>query len=214
MIFPLVLFTSLACRGNKKVMQTPQNTIVPKTEAKVQNIKTPKPAIPIEEKAPEIAIEKKTKNSISKKKNAVAAVKTTPKVFDHQIWDKLLAKNVSKDGTVNYKGFQKERTKLKTYLKTLSANTPTKTWSKKERLAYWMNAYNAFTIKLIIDHYPIKSIKNIKGIKHPWDYRFFKLGSKWYTLNHLEHRILRKMRGPQNSFRDQLCLGFLSSAFK
>ena len=60
-----------------------------------------------------------------------------------------------------------------------------------------MNAYNAFTVKLIIDNYPIKSIKDIKK---PWDIRFFQIGKKWYNLNDIEHQILRKMGDPRIHF--------------
>ncbi len=60
-----------------------------------------------------------------------------------------------------------------------------------------MNAYNAFTIKLIVNNYPIKSIKDIPK---PWDLRFFQIGKKWYNLNEIEHQILRKMGDPRIHF--------------
>ena len=60
-----------------------------------------------------------------------------------------------------------------------------------------MNVYNAFTIKLITDNYPVNSIKDIKD---PWDKRFFKIGSKWRNLNEIEHKILRKMNDPRIHF--------------
>jgi len=74
---------------------------------------------------------------------------------------------------------------------------PTEQWSKQDKMAYWLNVYNAYTVKLIVDNYPIESIKDIKK---PWDLRFFKLGKKWYTLNDVEHRILRKMGDPKIHF--------------
>ena len=60
-----------------------------------------------------------------------------------------------------------------------------------------MNVYNAFTIKLIIDNYPLKSIKEIKK---PWDLLFIKIGKKHYSLNDIEHNILRKMNDPRIHF--------------
>ena len=57
-------------------------------------------------------------------------------------------------------------------------------------MAYWINAYNAFTIKLILDHYPVKSIKDIDG-GNPWEVRWIKLGDKTYSLNQIENDILR-----------------------
>ena len=120
-----------------------------------------------------------------------------PETFDHTIWDELLKKHVSEKGNVNYKGFKKDKSNLKSYLALLSEKIPDDAWSKEDKLAYWINAYNAFTVKLIVDRYPLKSIKDIES---PWDYRFIKLGDKWYTLNDIEHKILRKMDDPRIHF--------------
>ena len=95
--------------------------------------------------------------------------------FDHSIFNNLLSENISENGDTNYKGFIKNKSVFKFYLTKLSENLPKENWSKENKLAYWMNTYNAFTIKLIIDNYPTKSIKDIKNA---WDIRFFKLGEK------------------------------------
>jgi len=117
----------------------------------------------------------------------------------HQTWNELLQANVSMNGTVNYKGFLKQKEKLEQYLELLSANAPDhKTWSKQEQLAYWINAYNAFTVKLIVDNYPVKSIRDlgpalkIPLIKDVWHYKFFKIGGVESSLDEIEHAILRK----------------------
>ncbi len=117
--------------------------------------------------------------------------------FNHTIFNNLLEENISEKGETNYKGFIKNKTIFKSYLVALSENMPTEKWTKEDKLAYWMNTYNAFTIKLIIDNYPTKSIKDIKNA---WDSRFFKLGSKWYNLSDIEHKILRKMNEPRIHF--------------
>jgi uncharacterized protein DUF547 len=117
-------------------------------------------------------------------------ISVTAQNIDHSKWNGLLQKHVSSKGNVNYKGFYESEEKLDSYLEFLSDNTPQDSWAKSEKLAYWINAYNAFTIKLIIDNYPVKSIKDIKN---PWDISFIKLGAKTYTLNDIEHKILRKM---------------------
>jgi len=117
--------------------------------------------------------------------------------FNHHVLDQLLKNNVSDNGNINYKNFIKNKAVFKTYLTSLSENMPTEKWTKEDKLAYWMNAYNAFTIKLIIDNYPTKSIKDIKNA---WDSRFFKLGDKWYNLSDIEHKILRKMNDPRIHF--------------
>ncbi len=118
------------------------------------------------------------------------------KAPSHQQWDKLLKKHVNASGLVNYKGFQKDKAELDAYLKTLSDNAPQSNWSTSEQKAYWINAYNAFTVSLILQHYPVKSIKDIAGniykINTPWDIRFINIGGKKYDLNNIEHGILRK----------------------
>lgn len=122
---------------------------------------------------------------------------TTPP--SHQLWDELVKANVSPDGRVNYKGFIQSRSKLEQYLNLLSMNAPDrKTWSKNEQLAYWINAYNAFTVKLIVDNYPTKSIRDlgpklkIPMVSDVWHYKFFKIGGVDSSLDEIEHSILRK----------------------
>ena len=117
----------------------------------------------------------------------------------HEIYDRLLKKNVTADGKVNYKTFIKDTVELNKYLGLLSANAPDeKTWSKYEQMAYWINAYNAFTIKLITKYYPVKSIKDIGSsvqipfVNTPWDIKFIRIGKEKMDLNNIEHGQLRK----------------------
>lgn len=114
----------------------------------------------------------------------------------HTVWDGLLKKHVSADGWVSYKGFLKDSTILNQYLGQLSSEPPTEKWSENEKLSFWINAYNAFTIKLVIDNYPLESIKDIKRgipfVNSVWDIEFFKIGGEKMTLNKIEHSILRK----------------------
>ncbi len=122
---------------------------------------------------------------------------TTPP--SHRPWTDLLQDHVRSNGTVDYEGFIKDKQKLEAYLKTLSNNAPDRnSWSKDEQLAYWINAYNAFTVKLIVDNYPTESIRNlgpkfkIPGLKTVWHHKFFKIGGKDSSLDEIEHSILRK----------------------
>ena len=110
--------------------------------------------------------------------------------LSHEAWNTLLAQYVTKDGRVDYSGFKNNRSKLTKYLSHLSENLPNEQDSKDKKLAYWMNAYNAMTVDLILRNQPIESIKDIKN---PWDQRLWKLGEKWYNLDEIEHQILRKM---------------------
>ena len=124
----------------------------------------------------------------------------------HAIFNELLTKHVSKVGLVDYKGFIKDKAEFEKYLDMLSNNAPDeKAWSRDEQLAYWINAYNAFTIKLIIDHYPVKSIKDIKKgipfVSDTWTVNFFKIGGKSFDLNKIEHGIVRpKFNDPRVHF--------------
>lgn len=123
--------------------------------------------------------------------------KMSEKAPSHQLWDDLTKKNVSVDGKVNYKGFIQDSLKLNSYLKLISNGAPNpKTWSKNDQMAYWINAYNAYTVQLIIRNYPLKSIKEIGGkipfINSSWDIKFITLGGEKMDLNNIEHGILRK----------------------
>lgn len=115
--------------------------------------------------------------------------------ISHQQWDSLLKMYVSPDGKVNYKGFVKDKAHLNAYLEMVSNNPPKSTWSKNEKLAYWINAYNAFTVQLIVKHYPLKSIKDIGGdiykVNTPWDIKFVKIGNETINLSDLEHMKIR-----------------------
>lgn len=119
------------------------------------------------------------------------------KAPSHEIWNELTKKNVATNGDVNYKAFIQDSLKLNKYLAILSAGAPNpKTWKKEDQIAYWINAYNAFTVQLIIRNYPLKSIKEIGGklpfINSSWDIKFITLGGEKMDLNNIEHGILRK----------------------
>jgi len=107
----------------------------------------------------------------------------------HSIWDGLLKKHVSATGQVDYKGLKADRATLKTYLDMLSSHPPQDIWSETDRMAYWMNAYNAFTVELILQNYPVKSIRDIS---EPWKKKWIKIGGTTYSLDFIENGILRK----------------------
>lgn len=117
-------------------------------------------------------------------------VEEKPVVVDHSALDALLRQYVSSSGKVNYKGLKSSQAKLDAYLKTLEQNPPQNSWSRNEKLAYWINAYNAYTLKLIVDNYPTSSITNLKGGK-PWDVKWINIGGKSYSLNNIENDIIR-----------------------
>lgn len=107
--------------------------------------------------------------------------------IDHSAWDKLLSKYVSADGKVNYPGFKKDPL-FAQYLTSLSKSKMSDKLSANEQKAYWINVYNAYTIKLITDNFPVKSIRDIEGA---WDKKFIDIGGLKYSLNQIENEILR-----------------------
>jgi hypothetical protein len=116
----------------------------------------------------------------------------------HRSFDDLLRQHVSEDGRVDYKAFQQSHYKLQEYIEDLTkAYGQLDTMSRNETLAYWINAYNALTIDLVLRHYPIKSIKDLNK---PWKQALWKFGDSPLSLNDIEHAILRKMDEPRIHF--------------
>lgn len=125
------------------------------------------------------------------------SMSTYAQKINHSDWTNFLKKHVSNEGAVDYKSIKANDAELTAYLNQFVEISPKASWSKNEILAYWINAYNAFTIKLIIDNYPTESIKNIKN---PWDQEFIPVNKKMLSLNYIEHEILREMNEPRIHF--------------
>ncbi len=115
----------------------------------------------------------------------------------HDAWDTLLRQYVDENGNVDYQGFASKSQQLGHYLDYLTTNPISVAADKEEQLAYYINLYNAGTIQLILEHYPIESIKDIS---RPWDKNRFKIGEDQYSLGEIEHGILRKMEEPRIHF--------------
>jgi len=120
---------------------------------------------------------------------------------DDTIYADLLGKYV-KDGEVNYGGLKKVEAKLDQYLKILE-KTDTTTLSHNGQFAFYINAYNAWTIKLILGGYPgVKSIKDLGSLfKSPWKKKICRIDGKIITLDDIEHNILRpRFKDPRVHF--------------
>jgi Protein of unknown function, DUF547 len=120
---------------------------------------------------------------------------------DHGLYAELLKKYVQ-NGTVDYQGFKSAEIKLDQYLKFLE-ETDTKKLSRDEQFAFYINAYNAWTIKLILTGYPgIKSIKDLGSIfKSPWKKQIARINGDIIILDHIEHDILRpRFKDPRVHF--------------
>ena len=118
--------------------------------------------------------------------DAAAAVQAAP--LDHGPFDRLLKVHVN-DGVVDYGGFKKEEAVLDAYLATM-ADVDLSSASRDEKLAFYINAYNACTIRLILRH--LGSIKSIRDIDKPWDTRERTLAGEVLSLNEVEHKKLRE----------------------
>jgi hypothetical protein len=107
------------------------------------------------------------------------------------LFNDLLQAHVTRDGIVDYASFNNE--KLDAYLSYLDKTAPETSWSDNKQKAFWINAYNAYTIKKILENYPLKSITDIKeNGKTVWKIPFANVGGETYTLDYIEHEILRK----------------------
>ncbi|MBK7130767.1 MAG: DUF547 domain-containing protein [Crocinitomicaceae bacterium] len=120
---------------------------------------------------------------------------------EHAIWDRYLSNYVSSSGTVNYKSMKVNMDSLDAYLLELRDHAPQTDWSSNEKLAYYINAYNAYTIKFVLSKYPVASVKDISfSGKDIWNFKMANLGGTNYTLNQIENDILRKMNEPRIHF--------------
>lgn len=148
----------------------------PKTKPEVVSTNQIIEVIPVEEKV--LKVEEEVENTI---------INTS---ISHSIWNNLLKQNVSTSGDVNYKGFKSNKAELEEYITLLKTKTPANDWSKNEKLAYWINVYNAFTVRLIVVNYPLKSITDLNK---PWDQKIIDIAGVKYSLGDIENNILRKM---------------------
>lgn len=120
--------------------------------------------------------------------------------FDHshKEWTTILEKNVSphlKSTVVNYNSLKENPTPLNDYLSSLEkvSQGDFDSFTNDEKLSFLINAYNAYTIKLVVDNYPVKSIKDIGGVfSSPWKKKFIHLFGKVLSLDTIEHELIRK----------------------
>lgn len=135
----------------------------------------------------------------------VAAARQIPlDQIDHSVWDGLLQKHVDDKGMVNYKAWKAnsgDAQALDQYLAHLSQSNSKGT--KEQQLAFWINAYNAVTVKGILREYPTTSIRNHTA--KLFGYNIWKnlklvVGGKQVSLDEMEHQVLRKMGEPRIHF--------------
>jgi uncharacterized protein DUF547 len=124
----------------------------------------------------------------------------------HQAWDELLHRYVDADGFVDYAGWKQsaeDSRRLEDYLAALSRADEITDATVEQRLAFWINAYNAVSVRGILREYPTSSIQN--HVAHVWGYNIWRdlkliVGDRRYSLGEIEHAVLRKMNEPRIHF--------------
>lgn len=109
-----------------------------------------------------------------------------PAAFDHGTFDALLKAHVH-GARVDYEGLARDREVLERYLEQLS-KADVSTMKRAEQFALFVNAYNAYTLELILSHYPLKSIRDLPD---PWEREICRVSGERVSLDFIEHRLLR-----------------------
>lgn len=124
--------------------------------------------------------------------------------LDHSAWSTLLQRYVDGEGLVNYSAWKREgQGALAAYLEQMAAVAPGMLGSESERIAYWINVYNALTVHGMLAFYPTKSIKDHVSLVfgfHFWKDTKIEVEGVVRSLDAIEHKILRKMGEPRIHF--------------
>ena len=190
-------------------------------ESKGNGMKPPRPTddidLPVEEIEEEemeedITFEVRTEETLIKEE-----AKSNYDFHAYERYDAFLRKYVSSQGNVNYTSIKANKSELDAIVKEFNAQYPESNWSKNEVLAFWINTYNLFTIKLIVDNYPTSSITKIAS--KPWDIKCVKLKGHTYSLDQVENSIIRKQfNEPRIHFAlncaSESCPILMNSAYK
>ena len=108
---------------------------------------------------------------------------------DHSTFDSLASEFVSEGGWIDYKGLKAREQELDAYIASI-ARAPYNEMGRDQKLALLINAYNAFTVKLILEHYPVASIRDIPVAKR-WKAKRWDIAGKTYSLDDIEHGEIR-----------------------
>ena len=123
-----------------------------------------------------------------------------PQSVDHTAFDRVLDAYVDAQGQVDYAALKQNADRdLVPYLELLASTDPSNL-DREERLAFWINAYNAYTLKLVVDHYPVESIRDIKPgagpsipkVNSPFKLDVGAVADTIRSLDDIEHGIIRE----------------------
>jgi Protein of unknown function, DUF547 len=125
-----------------------------------------------------------------------SAIDSDPNDVYYNQLDSLLMSHVDLNGRVDYKKLSKNPD-LESIQKKMFGLFPDKTWPREQQTTFWINVYNVTVLKMVCDHYPVKSIMDIE---YAFDLLSVKLGEKKYSLNQVEKIFLHKMNDPRIHF--------------
>lgn len=190
-------------------------------ESKKNGMKPPRPTDDIDLPIEEIEEEEMEEDMSFEVRTEETPIKEEAKsncdFHAYERYDAFLRKYVSSNGNVNYSSIKANKSELDAIVKEFNAQYPESSWSKNEVLAFWINTYNLFTIKLIVDNYPTSSITKIAS--KPWDIKCVKLKGHTYSLDQVENSIIRKQfNEPRIHFAlncaSESCPILMNSAYK
>ncbi len=108
--------------------------------------------------------------------------------MNYMLWKQVLDKFVDVNGRVDYAGLKRNPKEFNAFVKKIQNWPLVNGLEQQEIMAFWINVYNVFAIKLVLDNYPLNSIKEVSK---PWDTKFFTIGGREMSLGMVEHEILR-----------------------
>jgi uncharacterized protein DUF547 len=125
--------------------------------------------------------------------------------FDHSAWDHVLKEFVTEQGRVDYAALKANPAELNRYVTELAGQSPVSDPqefpTRESQLAYWINAYNALVMKGVIDHWPVKSVREIGSLPYSFFWRKkFVLGGQKYTLDGIEGIMRKNLTEPRIHF--------------
>ncbi len=124
--------------------------------------------------------------------------------FEHDAWERVLTQSVNERGEVDYASLKRSPADLETYAAALAKDSPDSSPglfpNRDAELAYWINAYNASVVKGVIDHYPTRSVRDIKRAYGFFLRLHYRLGERSFTLRALETMIRRRYQDPRVHF--------------
>ena len=153
-------------------------------------------------------------------KDRVEEIEITPTIeiiHNYNEYNTFLTGHVASSGKVNYSKIKQNLSQLENILSFIEINQPEENWTRNQKLSYWINSYNAYTLYFVAKEFPVNSILDINA--KPWDVKFIPSQNGLISLNDIEHKQIRaKFNEPRIHFAlncaSQSCPQLLNRAFK